>query len=199
MPAEAMCRDRFFSLLSGLPSYGLKQVQTAYWLAKNVHRTQSRDSGERYFEHPRRVALELLDHDILDARTIVDGLLHDVLEDTYTPPPVICQLFGSDTYRDLTLLSKKLPAMDEVTGQIQGWISKLTEEYFTALMRAPHHVRLVKCADRLDNLKSCDIWPTDRIRRYRTETERLIIPLAQITDQDFLAKLRHELDRLRSR
>ncbi len=55
-----MNRETFFDTIHTLvdPSE-LIMVSHAYWLAKQVHREQTRDSGERYFEHCRRVALNL--------------------------------------------------------------------------------------------------------------------------------------------
>jgi len=40
----------------------LQKIQRAYWLAKLAHKGQTRDEGERYFEHCRKVALLFIEH-----------------------------------------------------------------------------------------------------------------------------------------
>jgi GTP pyrophosphokinase len=196
---EGTNRISFFGLLSHRSSYELERIQLAYWLSKNVHRVQTRDSGERYFEHPRRVALILMDNGIKNTDVIIDALLHDVLEDTYTPSRVLIELFGGTAYKRLVTLSKQLPAEDRLSGQIIDWVKKTTEDYYRDLTLAEYGVRLVKCADRLDNLRSCrNAWPQTRIEKYLKETEAHVIPLAQATDQHFLEMLQAEIVSLRS-
>ena len=43
-----------------LSSKYMDLVMLAYRLSKYGHRNQERDSGKRYFEHPKRVALILM-------------------------------------------------------------------------------------------------------------------------------------------
>jgi (p)ppGpp synthase/HD superfamily hydrolase len=179
-----MNRHDFFEALGPQKADDLKAIQTAYWLAKEAHRvSDSRDTGERYFEHPRRVAASLVKSGFVRRDAVIMALLHDVIEDTYTPPSVIVDLFGSKVYRGLALLSKKAACLDEITGQVTGFAKKGLGEYFSALTREGDvDTRLVKCADRLDNLLDCSCWTPERKRRYVEETRRFILPLAQKTD-----------------
>lgn len=186
-----MNRKEFFALLGGATAGDMLQMQLAYWLAKNAHRPQApRDGGERYFEHPRDVAMLLIERGFRDKETVTDALLHDTIEDTNTPPQVIVNLFGHDTWEHLFLLSKVIPVFDPVTGQVSGVYKKTAEEYKVGLMGAPLTVRIVKCADRVINLRDMKAWERDRQLRYASETEALHVPLAAATDPWFEAELK---------
>ena len=57
-------------------------IMYAYDLSKAAHRPQVRDTGERYFEHPRDGVIIMLDElNWYDMEAIVGFLLHDVGED----------------------------------------------------------------------------------------------------------------------
>ena len=175
-----MNRKEFFRMVSDRPTGELTIVQHAYWLAKNAHRPQvPRDNGERYFEHPRAVAISLIERQFRDTEVIVLALCHDVVEDTNTPPAIIVDMLGRRIWEGLELLSKYMPNFDPITGQILGRYKKDAEEYFEVLAHASGTVRLVKCADRLHNLSTCEAWEDERINRYIAETEKHIIPLAR--------------------
>lgn len=77
-----MNRDEFFRKLKPRPTKEIKKIRIAYWLSESVHRGQKRDNGERYFEHPLRVALSLTEHGHHETNTLVSALLHDVIEET---------------------------------------------------------------------------------------------------------------------
>src|SRR5688572_1155390 len=73
----------------------LVRIQRAYVFCAKTHHGQSRLSGEPYLVHPLAVA-EILAELRMDPVTVVAGLLHDVLEDTDTPPEEITRLFGPE-------------------------------------------------------------------------------------------------------
>lgn len=184
-----MNRVGFFERLAHLSADDLERVQTAYWFSKNVHRTQSRDTGERYFEHPRRAALILLDVGLHDAETLETALLHDALEDTFAPPKVYVQLFGPEVFKNILLLSKSVPSFDPLTGEMIGRAKKDAEVYWQGIATGNICVRRVKCADRIDNLRSCADWPPERKDKYRAETVSRILPFAKDTDPQLYALL----------
>jgi guanosine-3',5'-bis(diphosphate) 3'-pyrophosphohydrolase len=185
-----MNRKQFFALLGGSTAGDMLQIQLAYWLSKNAHRPQApRDGGARYFEHPREVAMLLIERGYRDKDIVTEALLHDTIEDTNTPPQIIVNLFGHDTWEHLFLLSKVIPVFDPVTGQVSGVYKKTAEEYKHGLMSAPFSVRVVKCADRVMNLRDMKAWERERQLRYASETEELHIPLAANTDAWFEAEL----------
>src|ERR1700689_1313481 len=92
-------RESFFNRVApDLSAMELKRLQVAYWFAKDVHREQQRDNGERYFEHVRSVALILMDRGIRNIECLIIALIHDVMEDTDAPDGVILDLFGPVVY-----------------------------------------------------------------------------------------------------
>ena len=58
-------------------------ISKAFEFAKKAHGNQKRLSGEPYFNHAYKTALQLLIWG-LDFETIEAGFLHDVVEDTIT-------------------------------------------------------------------------------------------------------------------
>jgi len=194
---DAMDRKKFFALLSHMTAGDITQVQLAYWLAKNAHREQERDSGERYFNHPREVAVTLIDHGLGDRDTVIMALLHDVIEDTNTPFPVIINLFGHEMWDSLFLLSKVTPVFDPVTGQIFGRYKKPDDVYYEELMKASLPVRQVKCGDRLRNLQQMSgAWPLEKQINYAKHTTEKVLPLAQATDLWFYDALKAQVEKV---
>lgn len=173
-----MNRAEFFARVSDRPTVESGRIQLAYWLAKNAHRPFYRDSGERFFEHPRAVALSLVAHGYRGTDYIVRGLLHDVIEDTNTPATVIVDLFGPEMWRSLEALSRYLPLLDPVTGQLLWRYKKSLDEYYQGINAAPIDVKVTKCADRLNNLETCGVWEQARRDRYVSETEQYVLPIA---------------------
>lgn len=193
-----MDRREFFSKLplAGYTPDEIRRIRYAYWLAKEAHRTQRRDDGERYFVHPRSVALLLIEFGYTQADTICAGLLHDAVEDTFTPPDIYVLLCGPEVWSTVQALSKKLPAFDPVTGEIYGWFEKEPKDYVRDIALLPPHGRVVKLCDRLHNLRTCAGWPPERKTRYVRETRENILPLAERTDRRILEALERELTRI---
>lgn len=187
-----MDRNRFFHLVAETQKSAadIALLQTAYWLSKNAHHKQKRDDGERYFEHPRRVATSLLEHEHSQTSTLILALLHDVVEDTETPLPVIVNLFGAEIWNGLNLLSKQIPNFDPVTGMNTRSGKKPIDAYFRAIAEGPKSVRLVKCADRLDNLQDIETFSAERRARQLTETRDYILPIAAETCPIYARELR---------
>lgn len=190
-------RDAFFNLLlsrANTSSQDFKKLQRAYWLSKEVHRTQERETGERYFEHPRRVAIILIKRGVTDIDVIAAALLHDAVEDTFTPMEIYYDLFGKSVWDMIFTLSKKIPAFHPITGEVIGWAKKETRGYYGKIALEPQpFFRMIKCADRIDNLRTCANWDQDRKDRYIAETKEFLLPLAEALDDKWFAE---ELKRL---
>lgn len=178
-----MKRDEFFDQLIDMSPADLLDVQSAYWLAKESHRTQKpRDGGERYFEHPKQVAGILIGLGYRDKGTVIKGLLHDSIEDTTLPRAIIVNLFGEAMWHSLALLSKSIPVFHPQTGQIIERSKKPLDEYWRFIATAPPLDRAVKLADRHHNLLTIDIWEPARQLKYCAETRTFAIPIANETD-----------------
>lgn len=166
-------RSTFFKRLTPFfePS-ALMQIEIAYALAKIGHSAQVRkekdDQGNpvRYFEHVRRVSLILIDEaQIINDKMIISSLLHDALEDTRDlTASMIEHIWGGDIVRIVKTLSK-CPK----NGYLERFsLSKDWRPY------------VIKCCDRLDNLRSLGSTKLDFRKRQVRETYDKYIPLFDI-------------------
>ena len=79
---EVLYQELITSVRKYHPSTDITMIQKAYEVASDAHKDQKRKSGEPYIIHPLCVAIILADLE-LDKETIVAGLLHDAVEDTW--------------------------------------------------------------------------------------------------------------------
>lgn len=172
-------------LESRLPAEGAELVRAAYVLAASAHSGQKRFEGTPYIVHPLRVALLLAARSDLapDARLLAAALLHDVIEDCGLTHDELSAQFGADVADWVQVLSK--PAKST---RPPDW----EERYFQMVAAAPQPARLIKLADRLDNLAGLIFWSPERRAEYRVETRARILPFAGATDPRWA----EELDRL---
>jgi (p)ppGpp synthase/HD superfamily hydrolase len=180
-----MDRSLYFSTLADrLNSDELQYVQRAYWLVKEAHRRQKRRlTGERFFEHLRRVSfLATVDYGYCDGETAALGLLHDVVEDTFVPQTVLVNLFGQQMYGWVLDTSKEIPTFHPVTGKLIARAKLDEAAFYQNLMTAHKKPRVVKGCDRVDNLKDLSQWEPARRDKYIIETNTYHLPLAFQTD-----------------
>jgi len=155
-------RKQFMALLDGHMSEDeALRVRCAYVLAKVAHQGQLRDSGERYFDHPKAVALILIDLGVYDWEMLALALDHDAVEDTDLRDSELYRLLFGDWFVEaLMTLSKNQ-----------------TPDYMAGLWAADGRVLMVKLADRLHNVTTLyGVTPEKRLRKL-TETQREYLPL----------------------
>lgn len=141
----------------------LERIEAAYTFSKYAHQPQVRDSGERYFEHPKAVALILVvELEIHNPDLIVLALLHDVVEDSW-------------------LLSNERVRIN-FGSHIAEWLEFVTKrdgkDYEAELQQAPWQALFVKMADRLHNLRTLDGVTPEKHERKLIETREHYLPLA---------------------
>lgn len=182
-------RDTFFDRFSDPPGSVLlsneeiERIELAYALAKYAHRAQDRKDGERYFEHPRRVALWVIDGiGLYDASTIIAALLHDAYEDApqYVTPFKVRVIGGEHAEFMIRLLSK-VPK--------DGYLERL-------LAYGDWKTLLVKAIDRYDNLSSLSVAPADFQRKQVIETRDKYFPLLVRLLVDTPARYQPKVDEL---
>lgn len=163
---ESFCRR----LKPILAMRDLMLVEAAYVFAKHGHRAQFRkeidpETGKkvRYFEHPRRVALILIDEvKCVDPVMIMAALIHDCIEDTdIITPELIEHTLGAETARIVKMLSK-VPK--------EGYLERLTAY-------ADWRVLVIKACDRLDNLRSLGSGTVEFQKKQVSETEEKYFPV----------------------
>jgi len=150
-----------------------------------------REGGARYFEHPRSVALILIDEcQLLDRNIIAAALLHDAQEDS--------SIFGSYSGRDYQ--SWNAVAYDRIkrifNDEVAEIVTTLTKPpheipdvgtkenalniYYENLYNASDKTILVKMADRLHNLRTLEDTSEEKQERKVQETEEHYLPLFQL-------------------
>lgn len=182
-------RSQWESLLQFIPENQIESLAVALNLAARVQADQWRKStGETqpvpYIVHPLRVARILAEEWNLHAsHTIAAALLHDVLEDCpegeqQDIDAEIERLAGHEVCVAVRILTKpRLPKPIDADAR-----SKREVDYFRTLCSAPDWVRLIKCADRLDNLRDAIRWGDKPFwDRYYAETLKWHIPMARET------------------
>ena len=161
------------TLRSYLEPEQTRQVRRAYYFAEQAHFGQTRRSGEPYVTHPLAVA-RILAGMHMDHQSLMAAMLHDVIEDTGINKNAIGRQFGE-------------PVAELVDG-----VSKLTQMEFDSLeekqaenfqkmalaMARDIRVILVKLADRLHNMRTLGVLPTDKARRIARETLDIYAPIA---------------------
>ncbi|PIR85364.1 hypothetical protein COU15_00875 [Candidatus Kaiserbacteria bacterium CG10_big_fil_rev_8_21_14_0_10_45_20] len=183
----------FFEKIKDIKSLNKKdkiRISHAYKSSERAHKGQFRAGGEAYFEHPRAVALILMEEcGVEDFDLIVAALLHDILEDTSFYADLKTQTFYdwkenakltiSDAFRRtvakmVLTLSKPFTAGEKETKEQQ------LKLYYTGLndaIRERPKTILVKMADRLHNLRTIGAMPEEKRIRKLQETRDIYIPL----------------------
>lgn len=183
-----MNREQFFAKLN--PAHDTKLIAKAYWFAKEVHRSQKRDDGERYFEHCRRIACILIERHA-STEEIIIALLHDCVEDGFIPKDLIKDLFGWYVAECVDILSK-IEIVESENGKIEKKKKNL-DEYYRAIANGQRTIGHVKSADRLDNVRTMGSWERARQQKYIAETECYVLPIARIFDQTLADAIEEEL------
>jgi len=141
---------------------------TAIEMSGALHANQFRKSGAPYFTHPTRVATMLVCYGVDCDRGLTKAFLHDVFEDCSDriTPSELSAVRGFDArlVPDLIALTKTY--------------ADSKSDYFTRVGRSLDAVA-VKLADRLDNLRDLDVFPTWKICEYLKETFEWILPLGR--------------------
>lgn len=165
------------------------------------HGRQRRDSGASYLEqHVFPVAVsvaralrELNVKTIDPQKVIAAALLHDSLEDdARLTDAFFVGRFGREVYELVKPLTKPKNADPALKPQmIRGYISGIAS--------ASLEVRLIKLADRLNNIISTRALRTvnDKVLAYIAETEQFYLPIAQTTSDYYYARLSFHLSELK--
>jgi guanosine-3',5'-bis(diphosphate) 3'-pyrophosphohydrolase len=148
-------------------------LNRAYVYAMKAHGTQTRESGEAYFNHPLEVAAILADMKLDDA-TIAAALLHDTIEDTGSTTADISEKFGPEIANLVDGLTK-IKQLDRVT--LEATQAENLRKLLLAMSRDVR-VLLVKLADRLHNLRTLEHVKPEKRARIAQETMDIYAPLA---------------------
>jgi (p)ppGpp synthase/HD superfamily hydrolase len=157
--------------------------------AEAAHEGQQRRPGAPAIDHVRAVRA-ILEEELpepADDVTLAIALLHDVLEDCDVHPTILLERWGKDVQEGVTLLSRRLRALD---------IERPDAVYWSGIRRGPRAVRLVKAADRIHNMRETVEHPRDDLRRkYLDETPRELLPILRDAGEIWMVERLEELVR----
>jgi len=153
-----------------LTEWKRRQISRAYRYAKDAHRQQTRDDGERFFNHPKEVALRYVELCVLSghipqANGVVAALLHDVVEDR---PDISIEDIQFQFNRTVAAY---VHSLTNVPGESE-------KEFAERLENASITALIIKFADRSHNLDTLDWCAPEKRQQKLHETEVVILPLA---------------------
>ena len=142
-------------------------VERAYEQALLAHDGQKRASGEPYVDHCVAVARMLAELG-LDHRTVVAGLLHDVVEDTDWTVQDVSKQFDDEVARLVDGVTK-LAYIDTMSKMgrrdIEAQEAESLRKMFLAMVDDVRVV-LIKLADRLHNMRTLNSLSGERQKRH---------------------------------
>ena len=186
---EVLYQELIKSVKKYHPSTDISMIEKAYKVASEAHKDQKRKSGEPYIIHPLCVAIILADLE-LDKETIVAGLLHDAVEDTWMTYEEVEKEFGSEVallVDGVTKLGQLSYSKDKVEVQAEN-----LRKMFLAMAK-DIRVILIKLADRLHNMRTLQYMRPEKQQEKARETMDIYAPIAMRLG---ISKIKVELDDL---
>ncbi|MES2215080.1 MAG: bifunctional (p)ppGpp synthetase/guanosine-3',5'-bis(diphosphate) 3'-pyrophosphohydrolase [Pseudomonadota bacterium] len=167
------------SIINALKSYDANCNETlvnrAMDFAIEYHGSQTRESGDPYFQHPFEVA-SIITEMRLDTASVITALLHDTIEDTDLKLEEIEEHFGSE-------VAKLVDGVTKLTKiEFQPDHVRQAENFRKLLLAMSDDIRvlLVKLADRLHNMRTINFVKSHEKRmRIALETMEIYSPLAE--------------------
>jgi hypothetical protein len=163
---------RFEQQLGAFDEARANVIRSALAFASARHEGQRRFDGTAFVIHPVRIANILItEWSVNNPDMIAAALLHDVVEDTQTTLKEIKDSFGND-------IGKLVDGMTMWKG------SETYETYIKRVSRGPEPLRMIKCADVLDNLRSWHETDTGEFPRWWRNASELVLPMARSVDDE---------------
>ena len=164
----------------------IENIDFAYDLAKEAHRTAVRDEGMRYFEHPRSGCLIMIDElGLYDRDLLISFLLHDVGEDT--------PMFGNVTKSYDVFVAKARLRLTKLFGEkVADTVIRLTKpsvenirfsskqeafDFYVKELAKNEDAVLLKMVDRLHNLRTLPSDKPEKIEKQIRETRDVLLPI----------------------
>jgi guanosine-3',5'-bis(diphosphate) 3'-pyrophosphohydrolase len=155
------------------PQADVDLLERAYVLSAKAHKGTVRLSGEPYLIHPLEVAY-ILTRMYLDVPSVVAGLLHDTLEDSYLAKEEVEQYFGADV-ADLVDGVTKISRIEEQSSEESR---AETLRKMILAMSKDIRVILIKLADRYHNMQTLGFLSPDKQAEIARETLEIYAPIA---------------------
>lgn len=169
------------------------------------HRAQERDDGSSYLQqHVYPVTLSVVKYyrrlrKLVTPELVAGALLHDVLEDDDdVTSKQFEEEFGKKVFSIVEPLSK--PDYREYPGDTKKDRKyALNREYFAGLRIAPEESKIIKLADRLNNILCIHLSPKPgKMLFYVEETEKFYLPFAREVSEHYYDRIKARIEELRA-
>ena len=164
--------DRIDELFPRFDENGRNLVRSAYAIAAEALKTHTRSNGHPFIEHPDAVAMIAYEEIGLSAECIAAVYLHEATR-FFPETDITSGGFGKDVYTIVDGLNKISTIKPKDTRLEAENYKKLIVSY----SKDPR-VTVLKIADRLEVMRSLDMFPKLSRERKVLETMMLYIPLA---------------------
>ena len=164
--------DRIYALYPRYDENGLELIRSAYGIAATALKDHTRSNGHPFIEHPDAVAKIAYDEIGLSAECIAAIYLHEATR-FFPETDIVSGKFGKDVYTIVDGLNKISTINPKDTRLEAENYKKLIVSY----SRDPR-VTVLKIADRLEVMRSLDMFQKLSRERKVLETMMLYIPLA---------------------
>jgi guanosine-3',5'-bis(diphosphate) 3'-pyrophosphohydrolase len=169
------------------------------------HSTQKRDDGASYLEqHIFPVTMSVIDYCHASGKPatpelIAGALLHDTLEDdNKLIDEEFLKLFGDKVYSIVKPLSKSDYSLYPGETKKEKKTS-LNREYYKILESAPEESKIIKLADRLNNILCIHLSPkSGKMDFCVEETEEYYLPFAEKISAYYYDRIKTQIDKLKS-
>lgn len=155
------------------PKSPINNINRAYRVASDAHRSQMRRSGEAYINHPLAVA-QIVAEIGLDEVSIAAALLHDAVEDTEITLADVDDGFGADVAAIVDGVTK----LERIRFDSREEQQAATMRKMLVAMAKDLRVLVIKLADRLHNMRTIAAMPLEKQQRIAQETLDIYAPLA---------------------
>ncbi len=170
-PGNPVLEPLFRSVRANHPKADLALLERAYVTAEEMHRHQTRKSGDPYITHPLAVTTILADIGMTEA-TLVAALLHDTVEDT----PYTLEQCRADFGDEVAQLVDGVTKLDKVHYGDSAQAETIRK--MIVAMARDIRVLVIKLADRLHNMRTLRYVPAASAERTSRETLDIFAPLA---------------------
>lgn len=166
----------------------IEKITKSFGLAIKIHSEITRkyqfDNIEPQINHSLRVALILSEEiKMNDSDLVCSALLHDIFNKNELNQEIkdyIKSEIGKKIYDTISFFIKKTKKSDET----------LIEKQISKIKQANNHIKCIVLAERLDDLRSLkNSRRKDKISRFKDETQKYFVPLAEKTNEKILLKL----------
>jgi (p)ppGpp synthase/HD superfamily hydrolase len=168
----------------------IEKITKSFGLAIKIHndivRKYQFDETEPQINHSLRVALILSEEIKMNESDLVcSALLHDIFNKENLSQEIKDHIkieIGEKVYKTISFFSKMTKKNNDKSSSIELQISKIK--------KADIYVKCIILAERLDDIRSLkNSRRKDKISRFKEETQKYFLPLAEQTNEKILLKL----------